>query len=66
MQASGKYNIILFNEFNRFSNEPARIYSMYHLPQKELLIVKKIIFHHHAYYIMLNVKRAFDAMFCSE
>ena len=36
MRASGERNIILFNEFNKFSNEPARIYySIYRMPPKK-------------------------------
>ena len=49
MRASGK-----FNQFSKFSKEPARIsYSIYHIPQRELLIVKKLSFsfQRHAYYI---------------
>ena len=34
--------IILFNEFNKFSNKPARIlYSIYHIPQKKFDNCKK-------------------------
>ena len=45
MLASGEHNIILFNEFNKFSNEPIQIkHFIYLIPlkrtQKELLIVK--------------------------
>ena len=44
MRASGEHNIILFNKFNKFSNEPTQInYSIYHIPPKQLLIVKKMI-----------------------
>ena len=40
-----EHNIILFNEFNKFSDEPARIkYSIYQMPFKNLLIVKKYHF----------------------
>ena len=42
MRASGEHNIISFNEFNKFSNEHARIYySIYHMPQKRILNCKK-------------------------
>ena len=36
MLASGEHNIILFNKFNKFGNEPARIqYSIYHIFPKK-------------------------------
>ena len=44
----------LFKEFNKFSNEPARIYSIYHIFPKIILIVKRSIFHQQAYNVMLT------------
>ena len=46
MWASGKYNIISFNEFNKLSNESTQIkYSISCIPKKKLLlIVKKDLF----------------------
>ena len=47
--------IILFNEFNEFSNEPANlIFYLSHTTEKQLLNVKKIIFHRHAYTLMFS------------
>ena len=39
MRASGEHNVNLFNEFNKFNNEPARIY---HIPQKTLNCKKRL------------------------
>jgi hypothetical protein len=37
MQASGENDIILFNDFNKFSNKITRIlHSIYHIPKKRL------------------------------
>ena len=56
MRASGEYNIILFNVFNKFSIEQARIS---HTSKRELLILKKKDnFHQHAY----NVTLMFSAL----
>ena len=64
MRASDEHTINLFNEFNKFSNEPARIqYSVYHIPRKELIIVKVDKFSLTRLLYNANVERAFDAMF---
>ena len=42
MPASGEYNIILFKKFNKLSNEPAQIFTIYHIPPKRTLNCKKI------------------------
>ena len=60
------HNVILFNEFNKYSNEPVRIwYSIYHIPPKEFLIVKIDHFASTRLFLLYNdiVLRAFDAMF---
>jgi hypothetical protein len=42
MLASEEQNIILFNELNKFSNEPTRIqYSIYYIPKKRLFEVQE-------------------------
>ena len=60
MRASGEDNIILFNKFNNSEMNLHEFNILFIImittitySLKELLIVKKIIFHQHSYYIML-------------
>jgi hypothetical protein len=45
MKASVEHNIILFNEFNKVSNEPQQIlYSIYHIPIITTVSIQKNLF----------------------
>jgi hypothetical protein len=51
MQVFGERYIILFNKFNKFSNEPARIkYSIHHIPK-----IKTVYSRHSHYFIHMPI-----------